>query len=364
MSPNLAPRENAAMVRWTTFRRAGPIGVDLGSRSVKLVQLSADRSELRQAVRWELPWREQRPPLDELARAWQEAIEQMRQSYNFRSREAVLSLSAEQLTLQNVRISKLAGPDLDRAVRQEVAGKLPYPIEEAELRCWQAGDVRQGEAVKREVIVLACHRPVLVRLLAAIEGAGLEPVAVDAEPAALVRCYLKQFRRDEDRELRTMYVHVGAGTTTVVIARGAEVLFAKYLEIGGRHFDEAVSRNLKMPLPDASALRRNNGDRRVDQQDPEVTRGVSEAIRPVVEQLAGELSRCLRYYVVTFRSQPASRLVLGGGEATGSLAEVLTSRLDLKCELGDPLRSYEARLPAARKGVWDVACGLALREVP
>ena len=36
------------------FRRAGPIGIDLGSRSVKMVQFSADRNELIAAGRWEI----------------------------------------------------------------------------------------------------------------------------------------------------------------------------------------------------------------------------------------------------------------------------------------------------------------------
>ncbi len=135
------------------------------------------------------------------------------------------------------------------------------------------------------------------------------------------------------------------------------------LGVGGRAMDEAVGRHLKMKLSEAIALRRHNGDRRVDQQDPEITRSVTESVRPVIDRLAGELSMCARYHSVTFRGQPLSRLVLGGGEATSAIIESLSTRLELKCELGDPLRTYENTLPQTRRGQWDVAAGLALRDM-
>jgi type IV pilus assembly protein PilM len=89
---------------------------------------------------------------------------------------------------------------------------------------------------------------------------------------------------------------------------------------------------------------------------------VAEAARPVIEKLAGELSMCVRYHSVTFRGQPLVRLVLGGGEATPQLLELLSSRLNLKCELSDPFRGLENAPAAGHRGQWDLAAGLALRE--
>jgi type IV pilus assembly protein PilM len=268
-----------------------------------------------------------------------------------------------ELFVQNVRVAKGTAGELERAVRNEAAGRLPFAIEDAEVRFVEAADVRQGEITKREVILLACQRAALNEALAAIEEAGLRVAAVDIEPAALVRCYAKQFRRDADQQQRALFAHLGATSTVVVIANGSDVLFIKYIDVGGRHLDEAVARHLDMTISDAATLRRHNGDRRADQQDPEIARTVVEATRPVVERLAGELALCTRYHSVTFRGQPLARIVLGGGEATQALADLITTRLDTKCELGDPLRSYEIAVQTGRKGQWDVAAGLALRTL-
>jgi type IV pilus assembly protein PilM len=54
--------------------------------------------------------------------------------------------------------------------------------------------------------------------------------------------------------------------------------------------------------------------------------------------------------------------MLGGGEATETLAEWLSTRLDLPCGVGNPLRPFGENHAAGRAGQWDVAAGLALRE--
>jgi type IV pilus assembly protein PilM len=159
-----------------------------------------------------------------------------------------------------------------------------------------------------------------------------------------------------------MLVNVGFARTSVVISQGDDVLFVKYIDVGGRQLDQSVAEHLDMKLSEATALRRHNGDRRADQQDPDVARAVAEAIRPVIERLSSELSMCLRYHSVTFRGQSLARLSLSGGEASPQLLQALDGRLNLKTELSDPLRSYTVNTDIGRRSQWNMAAGLALRN--
>ena len=350
------------MVGWLSKRRGSPIGVDVGSRSVKLLQFDAERRRVLEAARWDLAPADSVDPGERDAQVVK-AIRQACEGRKFRGRRAVFSIASHDLFVQNIRVPQVTGEELSRVVCSEAAGRVPFAGEEAEIRFVEAANVRQGDVTRREVILLACHRPVLQRTVALAENAGLTAVAIDVEPNAMLRCYSKQFRRDEDQEQRAMFVSVGASTTTVVIARGGHAMFMKYVDVGARHLDEAVARHLKMSLSEAAALRRHNGDRRADQRDPEIARSLAESIRPVLDRLANELSMCARYFSVTFRGQRLERLVLGGGEATELLVDWLADRLDVSCELGDPLRSYERPPHTRRMGQWDIAAGLALREV-
>ncbi|MBN1591346.1 MAG: pilus assembly protein PilM [Pirellulales bacterium] len=349
------------MVGWTRRQRVGPIGVDIGSRSVKLVQFSADRSHIREAVRWDLP---SATCADTVERSRQlvDALVQAREGRAFRGRDAVLCLSTSDLFVQNIRVPQTTGDQLQQVVEKEAANRLPFDAAQAELRFFEADTVRQGDAFRREVIVLACQRPSLQLLLTIADAAHLNAVAIDAAPAAMLRCYAAQFRRSSDEDMCAMFMSVGASCTTVVIARAEQPRFIKQVDFSSRQLDEAVAHDLRMKLADAAILRRNNGDRRADRRDPEIAESIAKATRPVLEAMANELAMCMRYYSVTFRGQPLARVVIGGGEASPGLAEWLSARLDMTCELANPLRPFDQVPLPGRAAQWDVAIGLALRE--
>jgi type IV pilus assembly protein PilM len=343
------------MIRWLGKSRTGPIGVDIGSRAIKLVQVSQDRAAIVDTARWE--WNSQGDEQERHDRL----VEALRSAYEgrgFRGRNVVLCLSDKQLFLQNIRVPKLEGAALDRAVQQEIASRLPHPVEETEIRYWEAADIRQGDAQLREVIVFACHRPVLMQAVQAVVDAGLRPVAVDVEPAALLRSYSAQFRRDDERAQRALLVHVGYSSTAVVVAQNDDGLFVKYIELGGRQLDEAVSKALDMEMSEANALRRAHDD----QPDSEISRSLYEAMRPVGERLVREVSLCVRYHSVTFRGRPLERLLIGGGEASTYLNSLLGERLGIPVEDSNPFRRFGRDRDTGRSGQWDVAAGLAMRD--
>lgn len=350
------------MIRWLSRKRNGPIGIDLGDRAVKLVQLDADHDRLLAANHWDVNTKGLAP--EEMRQRFLNGLMHAHEGQGFRGRDAVICLSERDLFLQNIRVPKTGDPrDYSRLVQQEAAGRLPYSVAEAEIRFLEADDVRQGDSVMREIILLACHLPKLEQLLELVVEAGFRPIGVDIEPLCVLRSYFKQLRRDDDHQGRVMFVHVGYSKTLILIAEADHLLFVKYVDLGGQQMDEAVARHLEIELSDASAIRRHNGDRRVDQQDPEVTRSVTDAIRPVVERLTNEIAMAIRYHSVTFRGRPLTRIILGGGEASLGLMNAFHQRIEMKCELGDPLRSFVTDQRIQRKGLWDVATGLALREM-
>jgi len=342
-------------------RKYGPIGVDLGSRSVKLIQFDAQGEQIVECARWDLPRADTTDPEERTGQLIR-ALQQARQGRRFRGRDAVFCVGAPDLYVQNIRVSPAVGDELDRAVCSEAAARLNFPPDEAEIRYLEAAEVRQADQLRREVILMACHRKVLDRLMGIAEEAGLRLRAIDVETVAILRCYGKQFRREADRHEPMMLVNLGASRTAVVIAQGGNAIFMKYLDISGRQLDRAVAQHLQMSLADATALRRHHGDRRADRRDPTISASIADAVRPVMERLLSELSMCVRYYSVTFRGQPLRRIVLSGGEAEGSITQLISQRLDLPCELGDPLRSFPPHTSLGRRTQWDVAAGLALRS--
>ncbi|MBA2114973.1 pilus assembly protein PilM [Bremerella alba] len=344
--------------------RSNPIGIDIGSKSIKMVQFAKGYESIQEATSIDLP--EGISPekdFDAYLESLSQTLQRARVGRNFRGHDAIICIHQRDLFLHNIRVGKNDSKALSNLVHQEAADRIPYSMLDAEIRFVESEDIRQGEQILREVIIMACFRPRLEALLETCEKSGFRPVSVDVEPMAILRSFTTQYRREADQDDRVIYVHVGYTNTLVIIAQGMQALFVKYIDVGGRHFDEAVARQLDMSLSDAINLRKHNSDRRRMQQTPEVERSVINGMRDELERLQNELAMCIRYHSVTFRGKPLVRMVLSGGEATESLRTELQRVAGIETELGDPLRIYESTQNFGRRSQWDVAAGLAARQL-
>ena len=138
----------------------------------------------------------------------------------------------------------------------------------------------------------------------------------------------------------TVLADVGAGATRVVIARGCQVAFVKSIPIGGRQFNRAVADRLTLRPDEAAQLRRRiaAGEPAAPSEDAarQAQQAAYNAIRPAVEDLAGELNLCLRYYAVTFRgAKPEAVTVVGGEVHDPGLITLLGECVGIPCA-GDP----------------------------
>ena len=77
------------MIRLLSRKRHGPLGVDIGSRSVKLLQLSSDRRRVIDVVRWDLPGQDDSQLSDDdRAGRIVEALRLAQEGRGFRRRDA------------------------------------------------------------------------------------------------------------------------------------------------------------------------------------------------------------------------------------------------------------------------------------
>ncbi len=345
--------------------RTPAIGLHLGPRFVTMVQVSGltECAEITALAQGTLPLRGE---LTEAQYDEQVAVtlKLLVSDHGFRGHNVVSCVSADDLHLQSVRMPQLPPDELQKVVRWEAEERLPFPVQNAELRYFLSGQIRQDASVKQEVILMACQQPVLQRHLKILEAAQLVPRAIDVEPCAVLRTFRHHQSENADR---TAYLHLGDNLTTVIIADGDAILFLKYVGTGGRELDQAIAKHLELDLNEAQRVRATvNAAPTLDSQS-DVHRSVIEAIRPQLESLASEVELCFRYFMVTFRGQPVSRLIVTGSESSAWLTEYLGQSLSCPVENGDPFASFSKvpQVPAhlERTGRWAAALGLSLRPV-
>lgn len=345
-----------------------PIGVDLGSAAVKMVQMrrSDEGLQLLAAGSVEIPGN-CRDNLDSRMEYHARGIRSLLKTDIFKSRQCVLSLPAELSFVHHVKIPKLAASEMPDAVQAELAEKLPFPVQEAIVRYILAGDVYGDGGAQQEVITVAAARSTIDDFLAMSRRAKLDVVGINVEPCAIVECFARLFRNSPEEDRTTLYVDMGQSSTQVVLARGARITFARNLAVGGQWLDKIVAAGLGTPIDEASQLRRNVAAGKVP---PAEANHVYELLDESVGKLAENLTQCMRYHESVFPNEGVERLVLLGGQAYDKrLCQAVAQRLNLAAHIGDPLvkisRQGAATLTTGldmtgAQPDWAVAVGLSL----
>jgi type IV pilus assembly protein PilM len=370
-----------------TNRNTLPIGLDIGHGWIKMVQLV--RGE-QLSVRAAQKARIDEEPADDLQQYRQmiiSTVKQMLARGRFQGANVVTALANEKLEITSLRLAQMSDGETGRAVMEEARGRFSLSSSQDVIRYLPVGQVRQGDELKNEFVLLAADGQVVREHIQMLEQAGLVSVGLDAIPCALFRSVDRLFRREEDWQQTMVFVDVGKCYTTVVFGRGGEMAFVKEIPIGTQRFDEEIADKLGITVSEAQMLRaalraeRMAGEEsRPDSSDGGTATAVQstldvstrqvivDAIGTISQELAREISLCFRYYTVTFRGKRVERAVFaGGGTYENILLNVLRRQLTVEVEIAEPFRGLNmtgVNLKSDRRGglcEWTVAVGLALK---
>jgi Tfp pilus assembly PilM family ATPase len=281
--------------------------------------------------------------------------------------------------VQHVRIGKCDPEQIEQQVKLELSGRLPLDPETMVVRHVPVGDVFADGQQKQEIICLAASRESVFGCVELAKLAGLDIVGMHGEPMATLEAFGHLFRRDEDRDLSTLFVDLGATTTNAAISHGPRLVFAKTVPVGVDNFVRqfAASGNLtddqatEMWLQQAIASHHGADATAHTEANGAAALATAPSIGldgEALETITDDLQLCLGYHASMFEGRPVRRVIFsGGGAGHHGLCQRIAQTLALPGQLGDP----GARLApgGADDGVlditrpepgWAVAMGLSM----
>ena len=375
------------MINWKLKTRScRPIGLDIGHSFIKMIQLAVNGGHISvpaaDKVRID-------PHINGDTEARRNfvvsAVREMLANGNFRGRNVISCLPNDRLKMTSLRLAEAEGDQIEQALRKEVSQRFGLDPDRDTIKYVPAGNVRQGDEIKNELILFAADDETIRSHIEMLEEAGLRPVGIDTVPCALFRSFERSLRRQEDRHCSRVFVDVGSRFTTVVFGRGREISFVKQIPIGGENFIREIASKLGVSTDEAEMLRGKLrmerttdtgaagwalGEGSVGQGDIDTStrQVIVDAVGAAAEELAREISLCFRYYTVTFRGKRVERAVFAGGEAYEKiLLNVLRRQLSVEIEVAQPMRGFDmmnVNFDSDRRGLlceWAVAVGLSLK---
>lgn len=341
-----------------------PIGLDIGHSSLKMVQLAVGEDRVKVLAARRAPLGSD-TTLDDREREEMvvHAVRRLLAEGPFHGRHVISALPVDKLRITSLRLSETETPQADKILRKEAAERFGLDPQRDPINYIHAGSVRQGDVVKDEHILFGTDSETIGSHIRILEEAGLTPVGIDAPPCALFRTFERTMRRQEDRERTVIFIDVGHRFTTVVFGRSGEICFVKQIPVGVAHFTGEIASTLGISFADAELLRLRLS--RDELADASTRRPVVDALNTMADQLAAEISLCLRYYTVTFRGKRVERAVVAGGGAYEQvLRDVVRRHLSVDVEIAEPLRGFECAPGSVeerdRNGSADLALAVGL----
>lgn len=360
-------------------RTLKPIGLDIGHNSIKMIQLAVNGENISvhaaEEVRLDLDTSEDDDSRREVIT---ETIRQMLAKGCFYGKNVISCLPSGELKITSLRLTEAESQKAEQVLKREVVQRYGLDPEKDAMDYIVAGNVRQGDDIKSELVLFATENEFIKNHIEMIEQAGLQPVSIDIIPCALFRSFERSLRRQEDRENAVVFVDIGSCYTTIVFGRGGEICFVKQIKIGAGNFNREVAAKLGITGREAEVLRKElqaeagNAGPDAHKIDAATRQGMVDAISKVAEELAKEISLCLRYYSVTFRGKRVERAIFtGGGSYEKILLDIMKRQLTVAIEIAQPLRGCEIpkervapEVYRDRNGLlceWAIAVGLSLK---
>lgn len=371
------PARGAATARMLQLFRPQPlpIGVDVGSESVKILQLALRPSgpAVAAAVRARIPDDVRGDPDARVVFAGETLRNALRRG-GFHGRRIVASLPRELVHYKAHRLPPMPAGDLVMAARIDARDLFRFDPDSADVQCLDAGEVRQGDDGRREVILVAAGKKYIDDFVRALHRAGGRVASLEVEPCALRRSAQRvaaaASAAADDRPPQVL-LDIGSVQSRIVICKGECIRLVKLVDVGADHLREAVSRKLGVPPAEAEQLRRRaNANAASAKPADGVRQVIHDATRHAVETLAREVLASVRYHAATFDDIAPRRIdLLGGAADDPQVRSIVSATLSMPAE---PLSLFAgidaAAIPSADRtpslGEWAVALGLALKGVP
>jgi len=219
------------------------LGLDLGSHSLKAVELSQSLRSFQLVQQRQLERNDAEFPLPDL-------VTRFAKLYRFQTEHVVAALAGDKLSARRVSFPFRDRRKLAQAVPHTVADDLPFELEDVIID-WQ---LSSEDRAKAEVLATVAPRQEVAALLEVLRSAGCDPRTLEAEGPVLAN-----LTQVFDLPGVRMLVDLGHRKTTFcVVAEGRPLAF-RTVPLAGAALTRAISEDRQVGLEQAEEIKLGRG---------------------------------------------------------------------------------------------------------
>ena len=339
------------------------IGVDIGSSSIKLVELSGSRGNPR-LERYAIELLPRGAVVDgniDDIEAVAEALRRAWRKSGFRIKHVAMALPAAAVITKRIALpANLRDDELEMQVESEASQYIPFALDEVSLDFQVLGPAANSTE-EIDVLIAASRLEKVEDRVAVAQAAGLKPVVMDIESYALrasVERLIWQLP-NEGQGVVVAVFYIGASATALTVMHDGEAIYEREQPFGGQQLTSDIARTYGIPVEEAEQKKRAG----------ELPAEFGQAIQePFVDSLAHEIGRALQYFFTSTPHHRVHYVLLAGATSTlpgltdrvtevSGFASMVVNPFD-DMAFGSGAREARVRREAP---AYLTACGLAMR---
>ncbi len=341
------------------------VGLDIGSTAVRAAEISVGGSQvsvLRAAqvkvAAGAVENGEVRDP-----GAVSESLRELWAVGKFKSRQVVMGVGNQRVVVREIGLPWLPEKELRSSLGFQVQEFIPMSVDDVVLDFDALGEFEQEGRRMIRILLVAAQRVMVDAVVAAAEGAKLDPVGLDLVPFALVRAVgASDVGMDLDEAGDEAVVDIGAHVTNICVHARGVTRFVRILPSGGRDITLAIARSLG--VEDDVAERLKKGEAVDGAAPPEQVRS---AAMSRAQSFVDEVRSSFEFYTAQAQGARIARvLITGGASKLDGLLDLLRARIPVPVERGQvfgravPKLDLDERALNEAEPVLAVAIGLAI----
>lgn len=338
------------------------LGVDLGSNTVKVVELALDKTGVRvlNAAYAETNIDPSAPAADR-RKAIASTLKQLLKKNRFSTRKAVFALPGQKVFIRRFRLPETTPERLERIVSYEARQQIPFPLDQTDLQ-FEFFPIPEDKEV--EILLVAVRRDEVTEYMKLVDQTGLSPVAVGVSSFSLFNAhtFLGRSAQDVRRELSRKagrkggllpigrkkkgaepgededgddgmgefameevkaFVNIGASAIDLVIASlGAQPLlkFPRTVPLAGNEITRSIMDRCEVSsFLDAERIKKTQTRLMTFEfefeEDGNVNHDACTAATQTVDRLVTELRRSLDFFISQPDGMAVDQIVISGGQA-------------------------------------------------
>ncbi len=343
------------------FKPDSYVGVDIGTASVKVVELAAAKNGPR-LLTYGLIELEKQVEKNGNGNDMKvsDAIKKILADAKVHGKTSVSSLPGFSVFTSLVELPKMTDKEVSEAIKYEAKRYVPISLDNMVLD-WKV--VKEEEVTTKEglgtakmqVLLTAAPKSLVNRYVKIFKQSGLKLAGLETEAFALARSLIGNDKSP------TLILDIGGSATDIFVVVGGFPILTRTIETGGRAITNAISQRLRVSLDRAEQFKRDFGMKTEQQQIPEV-------IRDTMSDIVAELQNVLKLYYGKNKAK-IEKVILSGGDAQVKwLAKFIEDEIDIRTFIGNPWAriSYPQALAPTLEAIgphFAVAVGLAMREL-